>query len=688
MPDVFIGLKEAAEFEGVKYNTLVQRIKRSPNQYKTRTQPQENGGREQVLVSVDSLTAKGRKAWRAAQKIDGRDVVIEKRTESAPWYVGVDLNHYTEQHKKAFYEAVELAARVQDFIDYDGPDRTAYAERYALGLGVSLPTLYRYVDNILKANAWALKMEKEDGQSRDYFRALSLCRKPKVTATFPSLTDEQKALIENIWFDRRFAANLGTIEMLYEKFEEVAEGRGWESYPSIKTVARYIKHLMDKPGAESARYLAANGVREWKNKKMLKGRRDATSLKVMEYVVGDEHTFDFWVQWVAPNGKVKAVRPKLVAWMDMRSRAIVGDVACVNANGDTLKESLVKMLYSHPGGVPHILHVDNGKDYTKKELTGQSRKKRNIDFAFDAETVGFYQSIGIEEVGRSLPYQPWDKPIERFFSTVCSKFSKWFESYTGTLTGSKTYAKRQKDVDGMLERGELLTMEEFFEAWTKWKNEKYHTREHRGLKDAGEKWITPISLFENGERYEKAAPPREYVAMLLMKADTARVYNYGITKFGVTYADSELGKYIGQHVGIKWDIDDVTKLYVYDKEGRKICEAVAPELLAFGPHCSQATLEAHMKAQKQQLKNVREALEDFTTPYELRVEQGRPSDAVGKLDLTIKAERSPKVIALPNDKEYRAEAAASRKAGKKTSGDEFLGKKADDALARLRAMNE
>ena len=277
MPDVFIGLKEAAAFEGISYDTIKKRVQRNPQQYKTKMQPSEAGGREQVLVSVDSLTAKGRKAWRAAQKIDGRDVVIEKRTESAPWYVGVDLNHYTEQHKKAFYEAVELAARVQDFIDYDGPDRTAYAERYALGLGVSLPTLYRYVDNILKANAWALKMEKEDGQSRDYFRALSLCRKPKATATFPSLTDEQKALIQNIWFDRRFAANLGTIEMLYEKFEEVAEGRGWENYPSIKTVARYIKHLMDSRGGESARYLAANGSREWKNKKMLKGKRDATS---------------------------------------------------------------------------------------------------------------------------------------------------------------------------------------------------------------------------------------------------------------------------------------------------------------------------------------------------------------------------------------------------------------------------
>ena len=87
----------------------------------------------------------------------------------------------------------------------------------------------------------------------------------------------------------------------------------------------------------------------------------------------------------------------------------------------------------------------------------------------------------------------------------------------------------------MLERGELLTLEEFFEVWTKWKNEKYHTRKHGGLKEAGEKWLTPIEMFENGPRYEKAAPPREYAAMLLMKADKARVYNFGIKKFGTTY---------------------------------------------------------------------------------------------------------------------------------------------------------
>ena len=693
MTDVYIGLDEAAAFEGVKYKTLAQRVKRNPREYKTKTQAREGGGKDQIMVAVDSLTAKGRRAWRAAQKVDGRDVIIEKRADAAPWYVGADLNHFIEgdggKRKKAYYEAVELAARVQDFIDYAGPDRTAYGERYALALGVSLPTLYRYVDNVLKANAWALKMEKEDGKNRDYFRALALCRKPREKATFPSLTDEQRAVIENIWFDRRFAANLGTVEMLYEKFEDIARARGWGDWPSIKTVARYVKHIMDARGASSARYLAANGTREWKNKMMVKARRDATQLKVMEYVVGDEHTFDLWVQWTAPNGKIKAVRPKLVAWMDMRSRAIIGDVICVDANSQTLKESLVKMLYSDPGGVPHILHVDNGKDYTAQTMTGQSRKRRKIDFEFDAETVGFYQSIGIEEVGRSLPYQPWDKPIERFFGTVCSKFSKWFESYVGTLTGSKTYAKRQKDVDKMLERGELLTMEEFYDVWTTWKTERYHAREHRGLKDAGEKWITPGELFAHGERYEKAVPPREYAAMLLMKADTARVYNYGINKFGTVYTDAELAYYVGKTVGIKWDLDDVTKLYVFDEDGRRICEAVSPELLSFGPHCSQAALERHLRDQKRQEREMREILDSMTKPYELRLQEGgRPSEAVGMIDLTIKAKtKDARIIQLPQDKEFREETKA-RAAKKSEAGDEFLTSKASEALARLRAINE
>ena len=40
-----------------------------------------------------------------------------------------------------------------------------------------------------------------------------------------------------------------------------------------------------------------------------------------------------------------------------------------------------------------------------------------------------------------------------------------------------------------------------------------------------------------------------------------------------SYTDTELAYYVNQKVNIKWDIDDVTKLYVYDMDGKKICEA-------------------------------------------------------------------------------------------------------------------
>ena len=257
MPEGFITLKEAAMFEGVTYPGMVSRVTRNPQQYEIKTQTRESGGKDQVLISIASLTAKARKAYRAAQKIEAKNVIIKQRVKEPPWYIDADLNHYIETNKKKFYEAVELAARVQDFVEYNGSDRTAYAERYALGLGISPQTLYRYTQNVLEANAWALKLEKEDGQNRDYFRVLALCRKPKESGTFPSLSPEQKALIENIWFDKSFSANQGTMEMLHERFKEEAERRGWDNYPSMKTVSRYVKYIMNSREADSARFLGA-----------------------------------------------------------------------------------------------------------------------------------------------------------------------------------------------------------------------------------------------------------------------------------------------------------------------------------------------------------------------------------------------------------------------------------------------
>lgn len=239
----------------------------------------------------------------------------------------------------------------------------------------------------------------------------------------------------------------------------------------------------------------------------------------------------------------------------------------------------------------------------------------------------------------------------------------------------------------MLERGELLDMEECMEMLNRFLTEWYDKRIHRGLKEGCEPVPRPIEVWNTVPRCTIAAPPREYAAMLLMKPDRAHVSTQGIIKFNTLYAAPELAVYAHQWVGLRWDVEDVTKLYVYDsKTGEKICEAYSAELLQFGERISQAALNELHSRKKAQLREVRDILSEKNAAYETRIEPS-VSAAVGKLDLMIGHAPQAKVVALPQDKEFRAELAAAS-LRRKSSGSAFLGKKADDALTRLRAMNE
>ncbi len=705
MAEVYISLGEAADLENVKYNTMVQRLSRKPGEYDTRTEKSGTGGKDAVLVAVSSLSKQARNAWREREKLKalaevkddcgGVDTGQELET---PWYVNVDIDWYIENYKESYYRAMELGNVIRRFLQYDEGDRTKYAEGFAQeNLGKGQRTLYRYAKAYLEASAWADKLQKEDGASYDFFKILCLCRKPKETGKFPSFTPEVKQCIHNIWFNREFAANLGTREMLYQKLQEVAKVNGWEKIPSYQSVTRYIAYLMEDEGLRNAWYLASRGEREYRNKVMVKGSRDTTGLQVMQIVMGDEHTFDCWVSYRQPNGKVIAVRPKLVAWVDMRSRAILGDVMCKDADSDTLKHSLLKLIYHDAGCVPGYLYIDNGKDYTSEALTGYNRKSRRKDKQadkmagyFDDMARGFYKGMGIIDDHEALPYQPWSKgQIERFFGGVCSRFTKWFTSYTGTLTGSTTDAKVDKDIQRMLETGKLLSMEEFFTKWTEWLHGEYMKTVHRGLKRAGEPWQTPTEVFENADRYFKAPPPKSYATVLMMRSDRVHVYNTGINRFGYQYRSDELCDYIGRTVNIKYDPEDMATIYVFDESGRKLCEAYAQELLQITGTVSEKTLK-HIKMQKGQERRDRKRVEEMNVPFEqINEEYVGFSTVTGGIDLMVgrKPEKG-KVVSMPQDRTYQQGFRAGKRGSDQLQEEEsgYLSNEAEDALKKLRAM--
>lgn len=691
----YVTLNEAAELEGVKYNSMVQKVNRNKLDYKTRIEEQDSGGKGRVLVAVSSLSKQARNAFKERAKLQ-ESYLNDDNTEGKemPWYVTTDLEWYISNNKESYYKAIELCNIVRDFLQYDDKDRTKFAEQYAQEhLGKGQRTLYRYTKSYLEAAAWANKMKQQDEQDYDFYKVLSLCRKPKEVGLFPSFTEEVKQVIKNIWFNKDFASNLGTREMLYEKLQAIASVNKWDKIPSYQSVARYISYLMQDEGMKNAWYLAARGTREYKNKIMVKGSRDTKGLQVMQIVMGDEHTFDCWVSYRHPNGKVTAIKPKLVAWIDMRSRMILGDVLCKDANSDILKQSLMKLIYKDALSVPQYLYVDNGKDYTAETMTGVKRKdRRKNDLEFDDVSRGFYKSIGIIDDHEALPYQPWSKgQIERFFSTVCNKFTKWFTSYTGTLTGSKTFAKIDKDINKLLESGKLLTIEEFYEKWSVWLHDFYAQKEHSTLKKLGEKWTKPYELFQNADRYEKAAPPKSYATMLMMKSDSVRIYNTGINKFGYEYRSDDILDYIGTTVDIKYDPNDLSTLYVFDKSGKKLGEAYCQELLQITPSVSEKTLD-HIRMQKRQEARDKKRLEEARIPFEELNQQFIGfNETVGGIDLMVEGKGKPKakVITLPNDRTYAKNASMRRKSEEEELEENtYMNQRAESALKKLRVINE
>lgn len=699
MAETYVTLAEASELEGIKYKTMAQRLSRKQEDFKTKAIKSEAGGKDIVMVAVSSLSKQARNAWKEREKLkpfaetDSGTVSSGSDQENKPWYVDADIDWYIENYKDRYYKAVELGNVIREFLQYDEGDRTQYAEDFARKhLDKGQRTLYRYTKAYLEASAWSDKLLKETGASFDFFKVLCLCRKPKDSGTFPSIRPEVRQVVKNIWFNKDFAQNQGTREMLYEKLVAVANINSWDKIPSYQTINRYITYLMEDEGLRNAYYLASRGSREYKNKVMVKGSRDTKGLQVMQIVMGDEHTFDCWVSYKQPNGKVIAIKPKLVAWVDMRSRAIMGDVLCRDANSDILKQSLLKMMYSEPGGIPQYIYIDNGKDYTAKTMTGRDRNDRS-GMNFDDESQGFYKSIGIIDDHRALPYEPWSKgQIERFFRTVCNKFTRWFTSYTGTLTGSRTDAKINKGIKKMLERGELLTMEEFYERWHSWLTDVYMKQEHSGLKKMKEVHKNPYDCFMNEDRYHKAAPPKSYMTMLMLKSESVLVRNVGITKWGYEYRSDELCAYVGKKVDVKYDPEDLAILYIFDKKGRRLCEAYSQELLQIAPKVSQKALEDHLKMQRRQLKKDREKLEDARRPFEEMNEQYIGwNETIGGIDLMVSGskQKQDKVISLPSDRTYQQGFRSNKREEiEEVEESAYMSRKAESVLQKLRVMGE
>lgn len=340
--------------------------------------------------------------------------------------------------------------------------------------------------------------------------------------------------------------NKRSITTCWELVEQQSHVENWQ-WPSLRSTQMRVKKDLPDSIADMWRM----GEKGWDRKHGPRLLRDFDGIQPLEVWIGDEHTFDVLV---LANGK--PTRPILTAWIDQRSRLLVGWVIRTAGNTDTILAAFRVAAKAY--GVPRKVVIDNGADYASRALVNGCSKRR-YDESF---LVGVFPRINVA-VQFCLPYTPQSKLIERFFETVCEKFSKRLQSYIGNKPDNRPenfYRElRAKQI-------EPPTIDEFSEAFREWVEKEYNLTAHSGDGMYGR---SPLEVSQTNPISRNTTVTSRELDVLLMRRVQCTV-----TRLGVRVNDGDYGQYdvalkklIGQKVEVAIDDSDLQYVLVFDARG-------------------------------------------------------------------------------------------------------------------------
>ena len=332
------------------------------------------------------------------------------------------------------------------------------------------------------------------------------------------------------------------------------------------------------------------GAKAWNDNCAMYIERDYNLINVGDIIVADGHILNFEIlnPW---TGKPK--RMTLIVWQDMKSSYPLGWEIMPTENTQAISAALRRAVIAL-GKYPQVAYLDNGRAF-------KSRFFNNTDFD-EAGFAGLYQRLGMKTIF-AWPYHGQSKTVERFFGTF-AELERWAPTYSGTsienkpprmMRGEKLHRRLYNKVVG---DENYLTMEQAHRAIAAW-FDQYAQRPQRGHL-AGR---APADLFleEKGPGVDKTE-----LTYLMMTRESRAIRQNGIHLLGTNYYDPAL--YGRKHMAIiKYDLQDMSAIYVFDQHNEFICKAMPiekahPAAYILGSKKDQEKLVKHIELKKHQEK--------------------------------------------------------------------------------------
>lgn len=422
-------------------------------------------------------------------------------------------------------------------------------------------------------------------------------------------------------------------------------------------------------------------------------KRDWTTLKPAQMLVGDQHICDFWVQETV-EGKVKYFRPTFYVWEDCATRCIAGLAVDKNYSSQTVLQALYMAICRF--GFFDCTYNDNGSSECSSAATqvidelialsnGQTQmmditelyRCKDGSYAVEDEDGNIIDVAKNSDTWRQKRRRIYanvknakTKPIERLFSTLEMKMAE--AGVPGHVVTLGCPADQEEKESAVLEKqkrnGEILTLSEFVQKFIE-EIEHYENTRHSSL------GCTPLeALQKHVDAGWKAKLPANmadldfvFMARKKIKVTKGRVTINLIDFIGEDLATGENGEiqdlglslHEGKKIEVRYDPADMKRAYAVLPDTPNPIRALAP--VEAIPMLETEEMERMLSWKKHNIKVVREAFKSVAYPESIKLESrvGRQLEESAKLlegkEITD-AEKKKKALiraALQEDKTRR-----------------------------------
>lgn len=357
------------------------------------------------------------------------------------------------------------------------------------------------------------------------------------------------------------------------------EGWGW---PSVRRVQQLVAERID-PGTIALR---RHGAEAWERDHLAPIEQDPDAWAAGQCWEGDHTPFDFSVR-IMRGGRWAAARPQLTAWLDRRSRRLMGWRISEQGNQGTIRLALLDALSRDGVSVPEVVWIDNGKDFMAASIGGLTKAQRRGMSAAerrDAESrcAGLLRMVGIEP-HFAQPYNHNGKArIERFFRTMHERFDRLFATWCGSRPGMIDRRELNATLRDVMALPTIDDLREGFAQWAEWYNHRA-AHEIDDLRDRQTRERLSPAEFYDRELPAVRTVDRRVLPLLgqVWSTRPLRVSKMGVTlemaggrvRYGEREPALEPLVGSGRGVYVSYDPADTGSVEVWDEAFRHLCTA-------------------------------------------------------------------------------------------------------------------